>query len=218
MPHRFKPVRQRLSRTLLKASRRRAKRHRDPAETITVAELIEGLGDKSFGWGLLIFSLVNLLPLPFGSNMVTSLPVIWLAGQMALGYGYVHLPGVVMRRRIKRRSFRRVVLRFRPVIAPIERAVRPRLTGYLTRRHERVLGAVLLAVSLALFMPIPFSGILPAFSIFVAAFGLVERDGVVTYAGAALGLVAIGITVAMTLVLILGLKSIHILDYVPFLH
>ena len=54
----------------------------------------------------LIFALVNLLPVPVGSNRITAIPVIVLTAQMALGDDQVRLPGVIARRGIGRRGSR----------------------------------------------------------------------------------------------------------------
>ncbi len=182
-------IRRRLSRTLFRAARRRAE-----TDLVSISELIAGLGDRSFGWSILLFALVNLIPMPIGSNMVTALPLLLLTGQMAAGFAHVRLPAVVTRRQINRKGFQRVVLRLKPIIQPIERIVRTRHVWLFQPKNERLFGVFLLAVSLALFFPIPLSGFIPALALFVTAFGLIERDGIVTLSGLALGAVAIVIT------------------------
>ena len=62
--------------------------------------LVDTLGERSFGWCLVIFSLINLLPVPVGTNMITSIPVIAVTAQMALGYDRVRLPGFITRRQM----------------------------------------------------------------------------------------------------------------------
>ena len=52
----------------------------------------------------------------------------------------------------------------------------------------------LFCVALALFLPIPLSAYGPAIALFVTGFGLVERDGLVTLVGVALGMAAIVVT------------------------
>jgi hypothetical protein len=146
--------------------------------------------------------------MPVGSNMVTSIPVILLTGQMAIGLERVHLPRFVLRRRVGRKRFQKLVLWLGPVIRPVERLVRPRMPQVFAYRSERILGCFLFVVALALFAPIPLSGYIPASALCLAAIGLVERDGLVTLAGAGLGLVAIAVTVVVGVMIVLGAEAL----------
>ena len=181
-----------MSRTLFRAARRRAK-----TDSLSIGALIAGLGDRSFGWSILLFSLVNLIPMPIGTNMLTALPVILLTGQMAAGFDHVRLPRFITRRKVNRRGFQRVVLRLEPVLQSIEKIVRPRHVWLFRPKNERMIGLLLLVVSLALFVPIPLNGFIPAIALFVTSFGLVERDGLLTSAGIALGVISILITLVL---------------------
>jgi hypothetical protein len=89
------------------------------------------------------------------------------------------------------------VLRLQPVIRPIEKIVRTRHVWLFRPKNERIIGFLLLAVSLALFVPIPLSGFIPATALFITAFGLVERDGLVTLAGVVFGVISILITLVV---------------------
>lgn len=196
------PIR-RLSRRLSRRLFRAAGPRGAPGD-LTVGEVIAGLGDRSFGWMILLFSLVNLMPWPPGSTLILGIPLVLVTGQMALGLRAVRLPGFVTRRQVNRKTFQRVVLRLRPLIRPIERMVRPRLAYVFAPGPERALGAFLLCVSIALFLPIPLSAYGPAIALFVTGFGLVERDGVITLIGVALGVAAIVVTVVAATMIYLG--------------
>ena len=192
-----------MARTLFRAAGRRAK-----TDLVSIGELIAGLGDRSFGWSILLFALVNLIPMPIGTNMITALPLILLTGQMAAGFDHVRLPRLITRRGINRRGFQRVVLRLKPVIRLIEKIVRTRHVWLFRPKNERMVGLLLLAVSLALFVPIPLSGFIPAAALFVTSFGLIERDGIVTLAGIALGVISIIITLVVGGMLVVGAQAL----------
>jgi hypothetical protein len=172
---------------------------------MTVGDLVGTLGDRSFGWCIVLFALINLIPMPLGS-MIMSLPLMLVAGQMALGLPKLRLPQAVMRREVGRKRFQKVVMRLRPLFRPIERIIRPRHGIVFTPRNEQVIGLVLFAVAVALFMPFPLSGWLPAVSLLVTGLGLVERDGLVALAGLGLGLFSVALTVAVALALVLGVQ------------
>lgn len=185
------PRRRKMSRSILLAARRGGG---EDVERVTIGELLSDLGERSFGWCLIVFGVVSLLPLPIGSNMLTALPLLWIAGQMAAGYRYVHLPRFMTERALKRQTLRATIHRLRFFIKPLERIAHPRRLEMFTPKRERLLGFALLLLSLALFLPIPLSGYGPAISIFIIALGLVERDGLVVQIGLAAGLLAVIIT------------------------
>jgi hypothetical protein len=181
-----------MSRTLLNAANRR----RTP-DSVSVEAVLTDLGDRSFAWAMLFFALLNLIPAPPGSTLLTAVPHLIITSQMALGYHHVRLPAFVTRRRVPRDGLRAIVIRLRPLIRPIERVIRPRWPGMFTRRNERIIGAMLFAVAAALFIPLPGSGAIPAFALLVSSLGLLERDWLVTAAGLVIGAISIVVTIAV---------------------
>jgi hypothetical protein len=186
--------RRKMSRSILLAAKRGGG---GQVERVTIGELLSDLGDRSFGWCLIVFGIVSLLPLPIGSNMLTALPLIWIAGQMAAGYRHVHLPRFMTEHALKRQTVRTTVHRLRFILRPLERIAHPRRGEMFSPTREKVLGVALLVFSLALFLPIPLSGYGPALSIFIIALGLVERDGLVVQIGLAAGVLSLVVTAAV---------------------
>jgi hypothetical protein len=186
----------------------RAAGPRTAADGQTLGEVVSGLGDRSFGWLILLFSLVNLMPWPPGATLILGIPLVIVTAQMALGLPQVWLPGFITRRHVNRKAFQRVVLRLRPLIRPIERVVRPRHEWVFAPAPERALGVFLLFVSVALFPPIPLSAYGPAIALFVTGFGLVERDGLVTLVGVGLGVAAIAVTAASATLIYKGAVAV----------
>ena len=175
------------------------------ATAVPLGEVLSDLGNRSFGWSILVFGLVNLIPMPIGSQMVTGLPLLLLTAQ--LGFSHVRLPAAINRRCVSRRRFQGVVLRLKPVLRPLERIIRPRLGWIFQRRCERLIGAFLFLVAVALVLPIPLSGFLSAFALFITGVGLAERDGAITLLGLVIGLVALGVTIAATVTIFIGVQA-----------
>src|SRR5690606_10387388 len=121
-----------MSRSLLMALRRQP-----DASAVPLGGVLAELGNRSFGWAILLFGLVNLIPMPIGSQMITGLPLMLLAAQIVLGFSHVRLPAFVNRHRVSRRRFQEVVMRLRPVLRPLERIIRPRLTWLFAQPCER---------------------------------------------------------------------------------
>lgn len=193
-------------RSILRSLIQAARRPRD-VPSIAIGEILAEMGNRSFGWSIVFFALVNMLPLPLGANMIIAPPLMLLTAQMALGFSFVRLPSLVNRQRISRRGYQRSILRMKPVLRRIERVVRPRRLSLFEARSERLIGGFLFLVSCALFLPIPLSGYFSALSLFVAGIGLAERDGTVTLVGIGIGVLAILVTTSAATAIALGLKA-----------
>ncbi|WP_243644982.1 exopolysaccharide biosynthesis protein [Rhodovulum euryhalinum] len=185
----------------------RTSRAQHKAGNLTLGTLLAGLGERSFGWAIVVFSLLTLLPLPPGSSLVTALPVLFTTAQMMVGFPHVRLPGPVARVKIDQQKLRRTLLGLRPVTRRLENTLRPRLVAIFAPRHEPLLGLALFIIAFALFLPIPGSGWFPAISLFVVGVGLVERDGVVTVLGLAFGAFSVFLTVAILMSLANGAEA-----------
>jgi len=186
----------------------RTSRSQHRAGTLTLGNLFAALGEKSFGWAIVLFSLLTLLPLPPGTTLVTALPILMTTGQMMLGYPCVKLPGRLSRLRLDQSLVRRAVLRLRPVTRRLERVLTPRYPGIFARWNEQPMGLLLFVIAFALFLPVPLSGWFPAISLFTVGVGLVERDGLVTAVGLALGAASVLLTAAILVSLALGAEAI----------
>ncbi|WP_189682855.1 exopolysaccharide biosynthesis protein [Seohaeicola zhoushanensis] len=191
-----------LSLPILRTSR---SQHRDGS--LTLGNLLSALGERSFGWAIVVFSLITLLPLPPGSTLVTALPLLVTTCQMALGYRHVRLPGPLARLKLDPGKLRRTVLSLRPITRRLERILTPRYLPLFARRNERLLGAALFVVAFALFLPIPLSGWFPAISLFVFGVGHVERDGLVAILGLALGATSVLLTAVVLTSLAAGAEA-----------
>src|SRR3546814_2238607 len=77
------------------------------ASGVPLGRILGDLGDRSFGWSILVFGLLNMMPMPKGSNMITSIPLLLLTAQMVLGISYVALTRFIARRRGSRRGVQR---------------------------------------------------------------------------------------------------------------
>jgi len=183
----------------------RSERQRD---AIPLGHLLERLGERSFGWAILLSSLINLLPLPPGATLVTAIPLLFFSVQLVLGRSYIWLPPWIAKRSLSRSALRSTVLRLRPISRRLERLTRPRLQIVFEPKVERLVGLVLLCIALALFVPLPLSGWFPAISLFITGIGFVERDGLVVIAGCGLGLASIVLTVLVALSVAAGAETI----------
>lgn len=162
------------------------------AERVRVRDITESLGQRSFGFILLIFALPNSLPIigvP-GVSTITGLPMLFVAVQMALGYNRVYLPRWIADSSLATADFQKLIQKVAPSLMRIEKLMRPRISILTQGRAERWLGAFCVLLALVLVLPIPFGNLLPALGILFVALGLIERDGVCVLLGIAIGIAA----------------------------
>ncbi|PKP77851.1 MAG: exopolysaccharide biosynthesis protein [Alphaproteobacteria bacterium HGW-Alphaproteobacteria-3] len=171
----------------------------------TFGDVLESLGDRSFGWGLMLVGFMNMLPLPPGTNMVLGLPILFIATQMAIGRKTLWLPGFVTNRFIARERWRAGALSALPIARPLARLTRIRYLRVFQGKAERPLGVLLLVTGVVLCLPIPLTGWLPAISCFVIGLGLVEHDGAIVGLGMTIAIAAIAVAVAMVFAIYFGL-------------
>lgn len=167
-------------------------------EKFTLCELSALLRDRTWGGLLLIFALINVLPLPPGATTVTGIPLIILTAQMAAGRATPWFPKRFDQRGVTKQELSRLTARIIPWERRLERLFRPRLVGLTKRRATRVIGVVSLVLSILLWLPIPLGNHAPAITMTLFALGLIYRDGLLVIFGAVGTLVSIAL-VSVTL-------------------
>jgi hypothetical protein len=124
-------------------------------------------------------------------------PQIFVALQMIVGAQRPWLPGFVLERSITMKDFRTMIEKADPHLQRIEKLLRPRLALMSSTLVERLLGLVLLLLSIIVALPIPFANQPPAIAQALIALGLIERDGVVVLIGLGVATIATAIAIAV---------------------
>jgi hypothetical protein len=153
---------------------------------IPLGLFIERFGGRAFGAVLFVFAVACALPLPPGSSSVFGAPLVLLSPQVALGRRAPWLPRSVRSRTVPAAGLRRACDRLLPVLEAVEKVSRPRLSWLFGEAGSRLIGAVCTVLSLVLILPIPLGNVLPALAVAAFALALVQRDGLLAFAGYAL--------------------------------
>ncbi|WP_173931717.1 exopolysaccharide biosynthesis protein [Chelativorans sp. Marseille-P2723] len=166
---------------------------KQPDGSITVEQLRQALGDRSFATFLVFFSLFNLLPLPPGSTLVFGIPLIIISVQMTLGRQTIWLPHFLLERSISSERFRHLSEKVAPALKRLERIVRPRYWPFDRNRADRVIGMLALILATVVTLPIPFGNWFPALACALLGIALSERDGVLLLVAAIMGVLSLAI-------------------------
>ncbi len=150
-------------------------------DSISVRDVVEQLGRKSFASLMLVFSLISTSPasaIP-GVTAVVAALVFTLVIQMIIGRKTVWLPEFVGRKSLSTSKLCKKVRWLRDPVHFLERFLKPRLTILLHRPW--IFLPLCLILALTLFMPfmeiVPTSGSIASAVIALFAAGLLTRDG-----------------------------------------
>ncbi len=147
-------------------------------DTITLEDLANGLADRSFGIGILIFALPNAIPLGIpGISSVCAVPIILFSLQMALGRHHLWLPRRLANIQFSMKTLSFAITKTLPWLRKLEAIIHPRALSFANGWAERLTGLMIAILAAVIFLPIPFGNFLPAICMCLLAMGLLEDDG-----------------------------------------
>lgn len=178
----------------------------DTVDRVTIGAILEALGPSAFPALILVCAAVNVIPAPPGTSGILGAPLFIVTLQRALGFGLT-LPDGVRKRGISRAKYNDLVRRLHPWVNMAERHLHPRWERFVTSRPGTLLDAYLVILSATVLVPLPFTAMLPAFSICLVALGLIARDGLFVISGTLIG----AISVAIMLLVLYGVGALFVI-------
>lgn len=156
---------------------------REGAPRLYLGEVLEAFGERGIGALMLLFSLVNLIPLPPGGTTITGAPLVFLSIDLAVGRDTRWMPGKLLGRSIERTSFRKGIGWLIPVVRFLENLTRPRMPWLTGRFGQGMIGLACFLLSVVLVLPIPLGNIAPAVAMSFFSLGVMQRDGIAVILG-----------------------------------
>jgi hypothetical protein len=176
---------------------------------VSLGDVVDQLGERSFGMLLLVLGLCGWVPLwPPGVATIFGIGIGLVAVQMALGRSQPWLPKILTSRRLSRERFVAVTRRIVPVLRRCESFARPRLPALTRSTAERLIGLYVVLLGGVVCVPLPMTNAFPALSVAVIAIGLIERDGIAVLAGGLFGVLSVVFLFAFWSGAYVGLASI----------
>lgn len=173
-------------------------------ERLSLGEVLDAVGNRSFGPLLLLTGLVTLAPIigdiP-GMPTLMGLLVIITAGQLLLRREHFWLPEWLLRRSLAKENARKAIRASRPVARWMDRLARPRLSAFTGRVGAD--GVAVACIAIALVMPflefVPFSANVAGLALAIFGLSLLMNDGLLALAA----LLLTGATFAIVVLAIL---------------
>lgn len=170
--------------------------------SIRVGDLWARVEQRGFGMIMLLCTVLCMIPLP-GPNAILTIPLIIITGQMIAGFKTPWLPKFILNRSVKVNHIHTVFNYLSPFLTRLEKIIRPRYIKLVPRRNLRSIGAIsfILAIVIALPIPIPGTNLLPALCVMAISLALLNRDGLVLWgativAALFVGKLGLGLTLA----------------------
>lgn len=176
------------------------------AEKVTLADILDLSGERTFGFLFVLLSLPSALPIPApGYSIPFGIVMCVLAVQLIIGRQRPWLPTAWQQKGFELNQVQKVTKAGVPWLRRIEMFSRPRFTTICTSYPGRVvLGIAIALMSISMMIPIPGTNTLPAVGIFVIGFGLLDDDGLISLVGLMLCLVAASVS---STILFVGVKG-----------
>ena len=162
------------------------------AEALTVAQLVDRVGDRGFGLLLLVLSLPSALPVPAaGYSVPFGILLVVLAVQMLFGKTHPVFPKRLQRMTLSKSLAEKLLNGASWIFEKLEWIVRPRMKWVGQRIGLTLMGVLVMIMAILMMIPIPLTNSFPAMVIFLIGVGLTEEDGVFAILACFVGIFAV---------------------------
>jgi hypothetical protein len=175
-------------------------------ERVTFREILTKLRHRAFGFTLLIFALPCCLPMPPGIPTVCGVAIVIIALNLIAARQRLWLPNAIADKSVARADLKRMVERWAPRLARLEKICKPRLAIVTEPIGKILIGIVILVLGFIMILPIPFLGNMPpGVAASLIAIGMTERDGLIVLIGEVVSIVAIAVASVATQVAVVAI-------------
>ncbi|PQA88150.1 exopolysaccharide biosynthesis protein [Hyphococcus luteus] len=174
------------------------------APSAALGDVVDRLDERAFGFLLLLLALPCCLPFVYLLPQIVALPMLALAGQMAMGTRHPWLPQKLHDRRFEIAAFSNVLARAEKYGGWLERIATPRLRPVTSHLALRIIGGLMLLPIASILMPFPLTNTVPGIGVAIAALGIIERDGVLVTGGLLIGFIWV------LLLIFVGAETLHL--------
>lgn len=156
-------------------------------DKVSVEEIMDAVGRRSFGPLLLIAGLLGMTPVAAvpGAPTVIAVIILLMSVQLLFGRKTVWLPRFLLKLAVKAEKLKKGVRVARKPARFVDRLIKPRLQGLTRPLADRLvaLACTLLAIATPPLELLPFVAFFPAMAVAVFGLGLIARDGVLVLLG-----------------------------------
>jgi hypothetical protein len=153
-----------------------------PGERMRLQDVIDGLGERSFGFLLLLFGVACAIAPP-GFATILAIPLMIFGLQMLARYRTPWLPRSIAERSFLKSDLEKTILRAVPAMRWVETICKPRFEFLIGSLGERFLGILVFILAVIIALPGPGTNFPPGVAIAFMSIAIIERDGLLVMAG-----------------------------------
>lgn len=150
-------------------------------EQVSMAQVVESVGDRSFGPLLLMIGMTLFSPLSGvpGMAILAGIFVMLIALQMLVGRQHFWLPGFILKSSVAHCKLLKAIAWVKPGARRIDRMIKPRLNFMLHPSSTYLIAGlcVLIGAALPFLELVPFSSSIVGLALTILGLALVARDG-----------------------------------------
>jgi hypothetical protein len=154
--------------------------------TVTLQQISDQLGARSYGVFIVLMSIPNLIP---GISVISGMILLIFSLQMLVGIEKPWLPKFISQFSLKTLTLKKGMDKVLPVLEKFECFIRPRFVFMSSSTAIRCMGGAISFMSLIILLPIPFGNLFPSLALFLMAFGIMQKDGLIVLVSAAFGVI-----------------------------
>jgi hypothetical protein len=179
------------------------RRTADAHDKVTIGNVLDAIGDRSYGPTLLIPALIEITPIGGVPGAPSFLAVFigLVAGQLLLDKDHLWLPQFIQKRSVAGTRLHKAADRLGPVAARLDRWFHGRMTRFVKQPWPRIAAAIV--ILLCLTVPplelVPFGSTAPMLAVAAVGMALMVRDGLLMIAATGIALAAVFIAAASLL-------------------
>jgi hypothetical protein len=151
-------------------------------DRISIQDIINSLGERSFGFLLLMFALPCIVAPP-GLSSLPAIPLFFFGAQMLFRYDRAWLPAAIAKRDFAKKDLDYVIKYTVPLMRRIEKWCKPRMAIFVGPVGERLLGLLVILLASIIILPGPGTNGPPGIAIAFLAIAMIEKDGLLVFAG-----------------------------------
>lgn len=163
---------------------------------LSVGELVALLGTHSHTVVILLLSVLSMIWGPPGYAVILGVAIVIVASLMMLKKP-LRLGGWIGQRRLPEKMVTGMLERLAFLARLLSRFSRPRLETLAGEAAAVPLGFLIMVISLPMALPIPFINAVPNVGIAIICVSRINRDGLGVVIGTVIGIVGVGIAVAV---------------------
>lgn len=155
-------------------------------KTATLSEISNKLGVRAYGAFIVLMTLPSFIP---GISLFSGAFLLLFSVQMALGIEHPWFPKSIRQVEIKMATLQKGLNKGLPHLAKIEHYIKPRFVWLNSNIAIRLIGVLIAFFSFVVMLPIPLGNFVPSIALLFVAFGMLQKDGLVTSISLLLGTV-----------------------------